>query len=93
MQVIQQELTILSDPSKIFIVGLSQGYSVALSSYLEMNSKLGSLGGVFLYGGSFCCSEIEWKRIKIEEKKKTPILVLHGTEDPVIPVIDAHQSV
>jgi predicted esterase len=48
---------------------------------------------VFLYGGKFSSSETEWKRIKVDEKKKTPIFVLHGSEDPVVLPEDADQSI
>ena len=50
-----------------------------------------ALGGVFCSSGFFC-TEIDWKRVDVPGRSKTPVYMIHGEEDNVIPEIYARLS-
>ena len=63
--------------NKIFLFGFSQGAMVALHVGLRLKV---SLGGILSFSGSLLVPE----RIK-EIKNKTPVLMVHGKKDDVVP--------
>jgi predicted esterase len=81
--------TLNGDASKLFIGGFSHGVNVILASFLLYKGP--ALGGVFCSSGFFC-AQINWGQVDMKEKNKTPIYLLHGENDVVIPEIYARAS-
>lgn len=75
--VLDKEISILKDPSRVFIGGMSQG--CVMSLYTGLTSKC-KLGGILGFSG-FYFPYIE----ENEESSLTPILISHGKEDKDIP--------
>ena len=69
-------------PSKIFLVGFSQGACLAIDFALRLPF---SIGGVVVIAGF-----IKFKERFLEEASKesgdTPILLMHGNQDDIIPI-------
>jgi predicted esterase len=62
------------DSTKLFLGGYGNGASMAIAAFL--NFKGGALGG--LTGVSGCnCANIDWTKVDIETKKKTPMKFWH----------------
>jgi predicted esterase len=74
--------------NNIYIGGLAKGGCIALAAYLQFDK---SLGGVVCCNGLFC-AELEWDKIRVEQKSETPILIYHGLKDKEIPYSFAESS-
>lgn len=67
------------DPSQVFIAGFSQGGAMALYSGLTYTKKL---GGIVCISGYVPIH----KELKVNtSQKNTPVLIMHGTKDDVVP--------
>jgi predicted esterase len=76
-EIVQHE----GDASRIFIGGFGQGGSMALATYLMMENDV-QLGGVICCSG-IQCYNLDWSKVSVKKKKKTPVLLTHGKHDPV----------
>jgi predicted esterase len=65
---------------KIFVMGFSQGASMALSCGLKLNKQL---AGIIALSG-FMMQQIEIKNALSEENKSIPIFLAHGQQDQVV---------
>jgi predicted esterase len=45
--------------------------------------RFGPLGGIAAFSGVFA-TNLDWKKVDVDEKAITPILLHHGGEDPII---------
>jgi phospholipase/carboxylesterase len=87
-QLIERELARGIDSDKIVLAGFSQGGVIALQCGLRNKHELGGVLALSTYlalGHSLAAE-------KTLANARIPILMCHGTEDPVIPVTLAHQS-
>jgi predicted esterase len=85
-RILKREINALGgDASKVFLGGYNRGACIALATYLKLETSLGSLGGIFASGGVFC-ADLDWDKIDISLKKKTPILHYHSFEDMRVPM-------
>ena len=65
----------------VFIGGFSQGCAVSLASFLLYKGMLGGVVGL-----SGCqAAELDWTKIDLLIKTKTPLFLYHGEDDPVVP--------
>ncbi|EGR33179.1 hypothetical protein IMG5_059930 [Ichthyophthirius multifiliis] len=77
IQILNQEVNILQGQSqKVFIGGFSQGACMSLKVGLEFDQKL---GGILAFSGFLFPVYNEH-----ENNKNTPILISHGTQDPLL---------
>ena len=53
-----------------------------MASWLRYEGVLGGVVGC----SSALCANIDWKYVDVEDKKKTPVLLYHGTDDEMIPI-------
>jgi len=65
------------DPKKIYIVGMSNGGMMAIRLAIELSDKIKAVAAV----SALLNTKIRFK----EPKKSVSFLLIHGTEDPVIP--------
>jgi predicted esterase len=72
------------DSKRLFLGGYSRGGSIALSTYLDLPKDIGPLGGVFAVSAVHC-HNLNWEKVDIEEKKKTPLKLWLGQMDMIIP--------
>lgn len=77
-KLIEAEAKELGDPSKVFLAGFARGACIALTAFLQYTG--GPLGGVFCTSGFFCAS-LDWSKIDIEMKQKTPLHFHHGKQN------------
>jgi phospholipase/carboxylesterase len=80
---------LLGDTNRVFIGGFSQGCSLALATYLCFDD--GPLGGVVGCSGIHCAN-LEWSKVNIQAKRKTPVFLYHGLFDEIIISEYAHMS-
>ena len=85
---IAEEAELLGSPSKVFVGGFSQGCAMALMTHFNYPVPIG--GTIGLSGAQ--CYDIDWSKVNIEERNKTPMLLCHGTMDPMIPIKFAKQQ-
>ena len=87
--VIEQELTRYRlEPKDLVLVGFSQGTMLSLQAGLR---QARTIGGVLGFSGALPGGG----KLKDEMKSKPPIMLVHGDQDPVLPVdfmLDAAQS-
>jgi len=77
VEALVQKETESIDSSKIFIAGLMDGVSIALTTWLRSSHVL---GGVHCYQGVLT-AKIDWDKINVQDKKKTPVEIFSGEED------------
>jgi phospholipase/carboxylesterase len=69
-------------PSKIFLIGFSQGACIAIDFALRLPF---SIGGIISIAG-FIKFKKRFLKDATKESTRTPILLMHGNQDDVIPV-------
>jgi predicted esterase len=62
---------------------------VAIATYLQYE---GNLGGVYGVNGMFC-ADLDWSKIDLQNKKRTPVHLVHGEQDGIIPCVYAEKTV
>ncbi len=87
-QLIQDELMHVGDHRKIVLAGFSQGGAAALHAGLRHDN---ALGGIFALSSYLPCRETVPARASAANRK-TPVMLRHGTLDPVISVQNAIAS-
>ena len=78
--IIMAEVMKLGDSKQVFIGGFSQGCAVAMATWMHFGAEL---GGVWGSSGAWC-SVVDWSKIDVASKKKTPITLYHGAADDLI---------
>jgi predicted esterase len=63
------------DASRVYLGGMALGSCIAITTFLQLPKEI-KLGGVFGFGGAIV-SNIDWSKIDIPEKKKTPLFLTH----------------
>ena len=76
-RILENEIKLIGDSSKVFIGGFSQGVAMSLQAGLSFNQKLGGLIG-------WCGYFFEITK-ESNENSETPILIIHGLADEVRP--------
>ncbi len=76
------------DASRIVLAGFSQGGVIALHTGLRHGDRLAGIAALSTY----LALEDSLDREAAPANKRTPILMVHGTEDPVIPIQLAEAS-
>ena len=76
------------DASRIVLAGFSQGGVIALQAGLRHRERLGGIVALSTY----LALEDSLDREAADANKRTPILMVHGTQDPVIPLQLAQAS-
>ena len=74
--------------SRIILAGFSQGGAIALSAGVRFRKRLAGLIALSAYLPM--CAALE--KDKSEENQSVPILMMHGEQDPVVPMEFAHHS-
>jgi len=74
--------------SKIFLAGFSQGGAMALHCGLRYPK---ALGGILVLSGFLVLAD-KLQAEKSTANKKTPIMMLHGERDPIVPMSWAEHS-
>jgi len=87
-EIIEREINEGIPSENIFVIGFSQGGSLALSIAMTSRYKLGS----FLVLGGFIPYHKFLKTIEKENNKNTPIFMFHGEDDKTILYEKAQQS-
>lgn len=72
-------------PRKLALVGFSQGTMLSLHVGLR---HVPCLAGIVGYSGALAAPEA----LKEEIRERPPVLLLHGTDDPLIPVQAMHEA-
>jgi phospholipase/carboxylesterase len=85
---IEQQITLGIPSDKIIIGGFSQGGAIALYTGLCYNKPL---GGILALSTYLPVSDIITKQ-RSNANANTPILMVHGTHDDIIPLRDAEDS-
>lgn len=75
--------------NKIIIAGFSQGGVIAYYTALNSEHQLGGLMALSSYLPDISLLNVA----KIQHKKALPVLVCHGTQDPVVNITFAHQAI
>ena len=78
---IEGEAQLLNDTKNVFIGGFSQGCALSIATFLKYDKLLGGVLG--LSGMNALKFDIKDTPL-LEEKKKTPIFLYHGTKDSMI---------
>ncbi|WDD97929.1 alpha/beta hydrolase [Thalassomonas actiniarum] len=76
---VEQELARGIPSEQIFLAGFSQGGAVAYQAALSYDKPLGGLLTMSTYLATADTLELH------PQNKNTPVMVMHGTEDPVVP--------
>mgnify|MGYP001826345888 CR=1 FL=1 len=76
------------DPRKIVLLGFSQGGALAFDLALSDSSRFAGLAGLSCWLPDRLASEIQ----PDSGHQSLPVLVVHGTEDPMVPVARARES-
>jgi phospholipase/carboxylesterase len=87
-QLIEREKARGIAPSAIVLAGFSQGGAIALQTGLRLKEKLAGIAALSTY----LPLEDSLDREASAANKSTPILMVHGTQDPVIPIQLAEKS-
>ena len=87
-QLIAEEYERLGEYRRIVLAGFSQGGAVALHAGLRCQHQL---AGIFALSSYLPCRETVAQQIS-DANRNTPIMLRHGTLDPVITVQNAHSS-
>lgn len=85
---IQQENARGVPTNRIVLMGFSQGGAVSLYAGLRMTESLAGIGALSTY----LPFPQELPEMRALENSDTPVLMVHGTHDPVIPMQLARQS-
>jgi phospholipase/carboxylesterase len=72
-------------PGKLILAGFSQGALMALDVGFRTNQ---TLAGIVVMSGALFEDDLP----KLESRKNEPLLILHGMDDEVIPVIAARRT-
>jgi predicted esterase len=78
----EEALALNEDYERIFLASFSQGATIALGTWLQLNPPE-ILGGIFCYGGVFGAA-LEWTDINFESKKQTPVYMCAGSADRIV---------
>lgn len=70
------------DPARVYLLGFSQGAIMSLSLALSVPERL---AGVVAMSG-WIPPEVPARAVPLEAMRGLPVLVLHGTQDPILPV-------
>jgi phospholipase/carboxylesterase len=70
------------EPDRIVLAGFSQGGTIALHTGLSYDKKLAGILGLSTYLPELGTLSQDWKEIN----KPVPIMMAHGTMDPMIPI-------
>jgi phospholipase/carboxylesterase len=90
-RLIEQETALLGgNTDKVFIGGFSQGCAIALATFLALEKSVGAVVG--LSGANLIDLKKEGAVTDIEGKKKIPMMLYHGLNDPVIAEKEANLS-
>jgi phospholipase/carboxylesterase len=76
------------DPSRIVLAGFSQGGVMALHTGLRLNCRIAGIAALSTY--LYDVSTVDTERT--DENLAIPILMAHGTRDPMIPIMRAATS-
>lgn len=76
------------DPQKIVLLGFSQGGTLALDLALRDSSRFAGLAAL----SSWLPEEVAAQIQPDSAHQSLPVLVVHGTEDPMVPVDRARES-
>jgi phospholipase/carboxylesterase len=76
------------DPGHIILAGFSQGATLALHAGLRYRH---ALAGIVVMSGELLFADSLMEEAE-SASQQTPILMLHGVNDRVVPVADAHAS-
>ncbi len=87
-ELIAREIARGVDSDKIVLAGFSQGGVIALQTGLRSKHELGGILALSTYLGMPGTLQAE----KTLANARIPILMCHGTQDPVIPIDLAHSS-
>ena len=80
-KLIDNEVSKLGDPKKVWVGGFSQGCALSLATMIHYPKALGGVIGL----SGMNATQIDWSKVpEIEEKRKTPIFLYHGESDGVI---------
>lgn len=85
---ITKELALGIESDKIILAGFSQGGALALHCGLNYPKKL---AGILVLSGFLMFAE-QLPKLKYSSNKKTPILVMHGEDDSIVPINWAKHS-
>jgi phospholipase/carboxylesterase len=75
-------------PSKIILAGFSQGGVIALQTGLRFEHRLAGILALSTYLNDYTATEAE----RTDANLAIPIMMAHGTQDPMIPVMRAATS-
>ena len=87
-QLIQAELDLGVAHNRIFLVGFSQGGALALHTGLRLKQPLAGILALSTYLPLRDQLEVELNHVQ----KKTPICIMHGSQDEVVPIEFAELS-
>ncbi len=76
------------DPRKIVLLGFSQGGALAFDLALRAPSRFAGLAGLSCWLPEHLAEQIQPE----SAHQSLPVLVVHGTEDPMVPVDRARES-
>ena len=76
------------DPRKIVLLGFSQGGALAFDLALRDSSRFAGLAGLSCWLPDHLAEQIQPE----SAHQSLPVLVVHGTEDPMVPVDRARES-
>jgi predicted esterase len=82
MKILEQEIKLLGGRSRrVFIGGFNQGAIIAFSTFIKYSKDV--LGGCFMVNGT-ALLDIDWKKVDINQKKKSTIFFYHTKGDDMI---------
>jgi len=76
------------DPRKIVLLGFSQGGALAFDLALRDSSRFAGMAGLSCWLSSQLADQIQPE----SAHQSLPVLLVHGTEDPMVPVDRARES-
>jgi predicted esterase len=88
-ELMKAEIEILGDSTKLFLGGFNLGVTIASAVWLYYNE--GPLGGLFGVAGCIC-TDLQYDKIDVEMKQKTPVMFFNGDEDWHIKELTARTS-
>ena len=88
LKILNEEIDILGDSTKVYLGGFSQGACVAFNTFIKFDKQLGGIAGF----SGLNASVFDWSKVDLELKKKTPIMFYHGKDDMFISLGFARSS-
>ena len=89
IKLLKKEIKLLGNSQNVYLGGFSQGCCISLATWILCDEVLGGIIGC----SGVMCTNIDWDTVDIDKKNKTPVLLYHGTKDPLFNISWAREAI